>query len=272
MFRSPSALAAFAAISLALTACSGAGKSSDTAPVMAKVYGEAITKADIKAAAPSADTPEAEQAVLSDLINRKLLAHAAADTKSASSDADMARAAELAAANAQGRAILDKQSAPTPQDVEAFIARHPESFGQRRFLVVDQIELRRADGGPAPTAPPTAGALSLDGLQAQLDASNIPYQRTLAVVDTASASPATVSGLLAAPQGTLFSIQAPGAKVVGRVMEVRDAPFGGPLARQVAANLLKAENARASLKKSIDALRLKAGKQIEYSEGYGPPS
>ena len=257
-------LLAVSGLALSLAACGGSGgKGPDSAPV-AKVYGQAITLADLKAEAPNAQTPEARAAVLSELINRKLFAQAATGK-----DADAARATETALSNARGRMIVEALPAPTASEIDQFIATHPEAFAARKFLIIEQIEVRTPKGAPPP---PASTAKTLDELQAQFDAAKVFYQRTLAVVDTASALPATIKGLLGVPPGMVFSMQNADARVIGRIVEVRDAPFSGPFARQVAENLVKAEKARAAIKAELEALRTKAGSKIEYMDGYRPTS
>ena len=257
-------LIAVSGLALSLSACGGSGdKGPDGAPV-AKVYGQAITLADLKAEAPNAQTPEARAAVLSEMINRKLFAQAATGKS-----ADAARAAETALSNAKGREIVEALPQPTASEIDQFIAAHPEAFAARKFLIIEQIEVRTPKGAQSP---PASTAKTLDELQTQFDAAKVFYQRTLAVVDTASALPATINGLLALPAGMIFSMQNADARVIGRIVEVRDAPFSGPFARQVAGNLVKAEKARAAIAAELEALRTKAGSKIEYMDGYRPPS
>lgn len=262
--------AAVFSLSLALVAC-GSGAASDSSETLATVYGQPITLAELKAEAPGVETPEQRNLALSRMIDRKLLAKAAEDAKldkDGLAKLEGARAVEVAMANARGRALTASRTAPSAAEVDSYIAAHPEAFANRRFLIVDQIELRGGDGVLAGMP----AAKTLDELQAQLDAAKAPYQRTIAVVDTASAAPQIIARLLAVPASGVFAMEAADAKVFGRVLEVRSQPFSGPFARQVAENLIKNQALRDAVVKDVAALRKAAAGKIEYSEGYAAPA
>ncbi|WP_337185330.1 hypothetical protein [Phenylobacterium sp.] len=267
------AIAIVAAITLGgLAGCGRAadpGGTPDTSEVLARVHGEPITMNDAKAEAPSAETQEALRAVVNGIIDRRLLAKAGADGKLGQEHQvayETARGGEIALANARGRQLA-QGAAPSAEAVESYIAAHPQAFANRRFLIVDQIELRGGAGQLAGVKP----ARTLEELQGQLDAAKLLYQRSMGVIDTASASPATVQRILATPAGGVFEIDNGQFKIVGRVHEIRSVPFGGPFAREVASNLLKAQTLRDAVQGEVQRLRTEAGDKIEYVASYVRP-
>jgi hypothetical protein len=260
---------------IGVTACDrkseAAGATQDTSEVVARFDGEPITLNDLQTEDPNAGSPSAYQAALANILDRKLLARAAAAAATAG-DLELAyeqeKAGEIALANARGRQLVKDAPSPSATDIDRFIREHPEAFSNRRFLIVDQIEVRGAKGQLEGL--PVAN--SLDVLAGQLDTAKIPYQRTLGVIDTANAQPNVVQRLTSTPSGSLFTIGDAQLTIVGQVSDVRTIPFTNAFARQVAANLIKSQGLREAVRKDLQTLRAEAVDEIEYVAGYARPA
>lgn len=274
-FRMRTLVVALAAsgVLVGLTACDrkseAAGASQDTSEVVARFDGEPITLNDLQTEDPNAGSPSAYQVALANILDRKILARAAA--AAAAGDLELVyeqeKAGEIALANARGRQLVKGAAAPTAMDIDRYIREHPEAFSNRRFLIVDQIEVRGAKGQLEGL--PVAN--SLDVLAGQLDMAKIPYQRTVGVIDTANAQPSVVQRLMSTPSGSLFTIGDTQLTIVGQVTDVRTVPFTNAFARQVAANLIKSQGMREAVRKDLQTLRAEAVDDVEYLAGYARP-
>ncbi len=261
------------ALSLALAACQGAqGDEAANSKVVVQVGGEKVTLADIQAEQPGATATSADPTLISRIVDRKLLAQAAVTAKldaAAGFKSDIARAQEAARADAMVKQIAASAVAPTAQEIDQFIAAHPEAFAARKFIVIDQIELRRPE---TPIAPPSQGVETLDEVQAKLDAAKLSYQRSVRVVDTASAAPAVVQKLLSMPTSAVFELSSGEIIAEGQILQVRSAPLSGPLAREIAGNFLKNQRTSAAVGARLAQLRKEAGDKIKYGNGFSPPT
>lgn len=256
------------AVTLALGACHKAVGDEPGDVVIAKVGDDTLTLADVQAEQPGVAAGAVDPGLIRNLIDRKLLAQAAASEKldDAAAKRDTERATEIALANAKGRKIAAALPAPTDAEVDAFIAAHPEAFANRKFVVIEQIELARP---PKPIAiSPSQGVASLDQVQAILDAAKLPYQRSVVVVDTANTPSAVAQKLLGLPLNALFELSSGQVIAQGEVLQVRSAPLSGPRAREIAGNFLKNQKVGAAVAKAGEDLRKAAGDKIKFENGY----
>jgi hypothetical protein len=256
------------ALTLALCACHKAVGDEPGEVVIAKVGSDTLTLADVQAEQPGVTAGAVDPALIGRLIDRKLLAQAAAAEKLDDTIAkrDSARAAEIARANAKGHKIADALPPPTDAEADAFIAAHPEAFAERKFIVIEQIELARP---PKPIAiSPSQGVGNLDQVQAILDTARLPYQRTVVVIDTANTPGGVAKRLLALPLNSLFELSAGEVIAQGQVLQVRSAPLSGPRAREIARNFLKNQKAIAAVAKAAADLRKSAGDKLKFENGY----
>jgi hypothetical protein len=210
-----------------------------------------------------------DPALISRLLERKLLAQAAKaeklDKEPAFAQAT-ARTDEIARANAKAQKIAKTVPAPTDQDIDAFVAAHPEAFAERRFILIEQIELARPDKPLAIS--PTQGVSSLDQMQAIVEAAKLPFQRTVVVVDTANTPTAVAKRLLGLPLNSLFELSTGTVLAEGQVLQVIRAPLSGPRAREIARNFLQNQRVGAAVAKAAADLRKAAGDKIKFENGY----
>ena len=257
-------LAGAAALSLILAGCGGAGQTANE-PVAAMVNGAPITLGDLKA--EQSLQSAGQDATLQRLIDRRLLAQAAKARKTGKANpnaAEIARAAEAVLADAELKR-LPPPPAPTAAEIAAFVAAHPETFRDRKMLLIDQIELRK-DAKPA-----TGGKIeSLDAFQALLDRNGTTYRRSVVVIDSGAASATVVSQVLALPPHAVFEIANGDTLVESDLILARPNPRTGALANDFAGSILLNQAQQAVVRKHLAALRDAAKGRITYANGYQP--
>lgn len=255
---------------LLLAACAKGGGATDD-KVFATVDGEKITASDVQVetalngGAAQQGQPEALQRV----IDRKLMAAVAKKDgldRPAGFQAESERAGDDLLAGALIRKISSETPKPTAAEITQFIAAHPEAFAERKFLVLEQIQVRKPEQGlPMIASQP---GRTMEGIQAALDAQGVPYYRSMSITDTANTQPSLVAQLMRLGPGGTFETNRGDLIVIGRVVEVRNAPLGGPFARELAQNYLLNQRTSAAVRSRAEALRKDA--KIEYAEGYAP--
>ena len=270
----PRTIAAVIAACLFAGACGQHGN--DKAALrLASIDGRPITANDLAAerngaiASPT-DPSDAERAALQQMINRKLLAKDADGIDFKSDPASAARRdhlMEIAKADVIAAKLGATAPAPSPDEVDAFIAAHPEAFKDRKFLVLDQIQFKNPGSNLSLTA--AAAAKSMDLVQQTIVAAKIPFQRGLSVIDTTGAPAAVVKQLLALSPGEIYQIVAGANVVEGQIVQMRPIPLTGPAAKEVAAQMLRNERGHTIVQQRLAALR-KASK-IQYNvPAYAP--
>ena len=157
--RFPVALAALASLSLA--ACGNGGQ--PKGQVVAKVGKEEVTVLDLQSALAGYQAPNAaarkaaEQQVLSSIVQRKILAQAARKQK-LDKTPEFARQEQqltetLLVKDWQAR-LMKAVPAPSAEDVQQFIAQHPDLYSARKRISVDLVRFA------APNDPTLAKAWS----------------------------------------------------------------------------------------------------------------
>jgi EpsD family peptidyl-prolyl cis-trans isomerase len=259
---------------LALGGCGA--KSGDTSSVVATVDGNPVTLNDLRleeqgppqvASAPA--NPALDQAALRTIIDRRLMAAAAADQKLdklPGYQPEATRAVEGVKAAALARKVMASAPDPTAEQVDKFIADHPRAFRDRKFLVIDQIQLQR------PQVPLRAGQAphTLADFQTLLDAAKIPYQRRLDLVDSGAVDAKLVEGLLAVAPHAIFQVSMPNGLTINQIQEVRAAPLSGPAAVEVAKTYLRNQAAETAARDYLENLRKAAKNKIKYTAAYEP--
>lgn len=273
----PSHLAVIVIACAALGACSGKGGQTgngDTAPV-ATLDGKTITVADVKAeqgGAPTPTNPEAasamNRAAVQSIINRQLMARAA-DAEKIDKDpgfqSDSQRALDGIKAATLARRVMSKVPPPSAAAIDKFIADNPRAFRDRKFLIVDQLELM----SPLP-ALPAEEPKTLDAYMALFDKAGVAYQRRVDIVDSGAADPKILQSLLSMPPGLAFRVNNGRGVTVNQIQEVRPAPLTGAGAVTIAKSYLANQAAEAAAREYLDGLRQDAKTKIRYEPGYEP--
>jgi EpsD family peptidyl-prolyl cis-trans isomerase len=272
-------LSAVAIACAALAACSG-GKTEkptgpDAAPV-ATLNGETITLADLKAEEGQAPPPTNAAAAaalhrdaLQNIISRELMARAAEAEKVDQTDGfkrDSKWAVDGVKAAALAKQVMSKAPQPSAAEINKFIADNPRAFAERKFLVVDQLQVM----GPTPALQPPPE--TLDAFAAALDAAKTPYQRRLDVVDSGAVDPGLLKTMMALPPNAVFQVNNGRSVMINQIREVRPTPLSGTAAETIARSYLANQAAIAASKDYVDGLRKDPKTKITYEAGYEPAS
>ena len=262
---------------IALAACNrGGAGSTPTGQVVAKVGGEEITQRELSAELngfffhDKATTKKAQQAALNAIVNRKLLAHAAEEAgieKSADFQLMQHRADELMLAQAYEQQIASKLPKPSQQEVDQYIAQHPNTFAERKIFVLDQIKVPRStDRKVLDRLKPLH---SMNEVEQVLLSAGVDYAREPATVDARSMPPALTDQIVKVGSKEPFVIPSGNAITINQVTETRTVPFTGAPATELAQKALMSQRATKALKDRMDELRKSAG-GVQYQAGYAP--
>lgn len=266
--RGPALGAALAAVIVA--ACSPTSPGKDVAAVVA---GETITMAELDreiaaSGARKTDDPAVRRAVLNAMVTRKLLAKAARAEKlnktpealAAKRVADESFDAGLDRVN-----TIARTPAPTPAEVKAYIAAHPEMFAQRTGYLIEQLQV------PRPHTPELIEALrptkTLEAAETVLKAQAMPYRRVVVPMDTLRADPRISDAVAKLPEGEPFILPINGGFTVNRVRGAQVRPVTGASAEAIAADRIRAERVNKALRDRLAALHKE---QVVYGPAFAP--
>lgn len=260
--------AALAAVVVA--GCSPADPGKDVAAVVA---GETITVAELEreiasSGARKPEDPAVRQSVLDAMISRKLLAKAA---RAAKLDRTPEALAAKKIADESFDAGLDRVNtiasvpAPTPAEVKAYVAAHPEMFANRTGYLIEQLQV------PQRHTPEILAALAptktLEAAEAVLKARQLPYRRVVVPMDTLRADPRVSDAVANLPAGEPFILPDPAGFTVNRVRGSRVSPVTGQEAEAIAAERIRTERVNKALRDRMKALYKS---QVVYGPAFAP--
>lgn len=267
----------------AAVSLSGCGKADQAAKlgkgqVIASVDGEDITIYELSTELQGTNMPagdarkRVEQAALQRIIERKILANVARERKLDKTPQYLLqsrRADDLLLANLLQRDVATKIPEPSSEDVEKFIADHPATFGQRKLIILDQIQFPMpSDRRDLLKYQPLK---TLDEIQRKLDESNIDYRRAPTSIDTLQLSAQMAKSILALPPEEVFVAPGDGVLTANHITEIRNTPFIGPEAMKAAREMLRKQRANEKVRSDLDPLIAEAKAKISYQPGYAPP-
>lgn len=275
---------------LLLSGCGmfGGSKSSEppTGQVVARVDGQDVTihevNAEIATLNAPASTPrrDLERAALQQVINRRLLANAARAQKvDESPDFVMQRrrAEEALLVQFLSNNIVRNIAPVNRTDAQRFIESNPNLFGERKFLVVDQIAFV-----PPPNMQQLnlGGAKTMEAVEQVLTANNIEYRRAPSTIDAIGSDPRFINqvvDLLKRSPSELFMFPVPGANgvptmLVNRVTEQRVIPFTGENAIRYAQSILQNQKVQQVLQQEAQKIEKAELPKVVYQKGYEPPA
>lgn len=269
------ALAALACVSLA--ACGGGQPKGQ---VVAKVGKEEVTVLDLQSAlagfrAPNATARKAaEQQALNAIVQRKILAQAARKQK-LDKTPEFARQQQqlmetLVVRDWQERLV---KSVPTPNsdEVQQFIAQHPDLYGARKIFAVDVVRF------VAPNDPALAKALqplnSLDQVRTALTERKIPFGNAATQIDAFAVDPRLVDQLLKLKADDIFILpQANNQAIVGHITGVRVEPVANDAATRHATEYLRRTRVQETVQRQFGSVVAQGMKGVTYAKGYEPPA
>ena len=237
--------------------CSQGAPGKDVAAIVA---GETITVAELDrevatSGARKPNDPGVRRAVLDMIVARKLLAKAArADKLDKTPEALAAKriADETFDAGLDRVATIARTPRPTPAEVKAYIAAHPEMFAHRTGYLIEQLQVpRRHTPDMFEALRPTK---TLEEAEAVLKARQMPYRRVVLPMDTLRADPRISEAVANLPAGRTNGSPAAVGFTVNRVRGSQVSPVTGRQAEAIAAERIQSERINKALRDRLNTL------------------
>ncbi len=248
-----------------------------TGQVVATVDGDEITVAELRAELMGVNLPDpktrkaAEQRALEMIINRKIIAQAAAEQKLDKTPEfaiQEQQAMDSLRANALQKKIVDAVPAPTREEANRFIAANPDIFAARKIFTMDQIRMARpADPKALKDFEPLQ---TFEEVEAMLTAKGIRYQRGVDRIDAVGANPQMIQQIMKLPPNEVFVFPAGQLVLINRVRETTVQPFTGEPAVKYAINMMKAQRTQEAVRRQFAGLVKQAEPTIAYNKAYKP--
>jgi peptidyl-prolyl cis-trans isomerase C len=255
----------------------GCHKGAPEGQVAATVNGDEVTLQELNTEIQASNIPQgadkqaAQQQALQHIIDRKLLLTAARDKKidkSPEFQSQKQRADELLLAQTYAKQQLAAVPVPTDGDITKFMADHPNAFGNREALQLDQIRFR-----PTPTDIKKLGVIkddhNLDAVAAHLTGLGIKFDRVKAGLDTAQVPTELIKEIDGLPAGEPFVLPTNGIITVNAVIGHQAIATDPAQARQGAVGAWRQQQFTKLISDQLKALR--DGAKITYQNGFSPP-
>jgi peptidyl-prolyl cis-trans isomerase C len=266
-----------AALAIALASCGGHSKREPTGQVAAVVDGQEITVRDVQfelAMLPKGDAAArkaAEKAALQSIVVRKLIARAAEQQeidKTPEFALEKKRAEELALAKGFQDRLVKNVPAPTPDEVNQFIAANPNVFAERKIFIVDQISFRPPSEPNFPAQlQPLKTMADIEGL---LNARGIPFRRGVDRIDATAFDPVVVNQIVALPPGEVFVVPVRDMFLVNVIQATQVAPLTGAAATVYARDLLQRQRINGAMSKTLQQILSQSDKLVRYNKAFAP--
>jgi EpsD family peptidyl-prolyl cis-trans isomerase len=245
-------------VGLSLASCSG---KAPTGQVAAKVGNEEITVQEIQAelagfTAPDAKArKQAEQVALQNIIDRKLIAKAAAKAgveKSPAFAIQKARVDELLLVQSWQKVLTDAVPEPGPEQVRQYINQNPELFANRKVYIADQIRMQA-------TADPKLVAdlkplNTLEDIAKLLQSRGVRFEEARGALDSLQLGSKIVGQIEKLPPGEIFVLPTNGMLVANKIVETHVAPVPDATAQKLAAGAIKAQQAQESVRRMFGSV------------------
>lgn len=266
---------------LAASAClalSGCGPKPPSGQVVATVKGKEVTSVELNNEmngfqAPNAQIRKAaEIQALNQILVRKVLAQAAEKAGIAKTPAFAQQEQRLH----ETLLIQDWQAQltkavppPSHEEVEKFVADHPDMYAQRKIFEVDQLRF------PRPNNPEVIKGLqplkTLEAVAALMTANKVPFRTGRSEVDALALDPSVVDQIVKLPPGEVFIVPANNLLVANHIVSTRVEPIVGEAATQHATAFLKNLRTQEAVRKQFGTVLAAGKKDIVYSKAYQPP-
>lgn len=255
----------------------GCHKGAPEGQVAATVNGDEVTLQELNTEIQASNIPQgadkqaAQQQALQHIIDRKLLLSAARDKKidkSPEFQSQKQRADELLLAQTYAKQQLAAVPVPNDGDISKFMADHPNAFGNREALQLDQIRFR-----PTPADIKKLSVIqadhNLDAVAAHLTSLGIKFDRVKAGLDTAQVPTDLIKAINALPPGEPFVLPTNGIITVNAVIGHQAIATDPAQARQGAVGAWRQQQFTKLIGDQLKALR--DGAKITYQNGFSPP-
>ncbi|HEY3948378.1 SurA N-terminal domain-containing protein [Phenylobacterium sp.] len=269
------------AVAMAAVACVGltaCGNGQPKGQVVAKVGKEEVTALDLQSAmngfqAPNAQVRKAaEQQVLAQIVQRKILAQAARKQK-LDKTPEFARqqqqATEALLVRDWQEKLVKSVPAPNPDEVNTFIAQHPDLYSARKRFTVDVVRF------PTPNDPTLAKALqplhTLDEVRALLTSRKIPFGSNQTQIDALAVDPKFIEQIMKLKPDDVFIVPQPGGTVIaGHIVDTKVDPVGNDIAKRHATEYLRRTRVQETINRQFGSVVQQGLKDVKYAKGYEP--
>ncbi len=259
-----------AVLTSALAACSGGGERPKS-QVVARVNGEEITVVQLNqvlsAQGPRAgvDPNDAARNALEDMINKTIGVQAAIRMK-LDREPEVLQAIESAKSGVLLDAYLEralrKPAFPTPSEVHAYFALHPELFANRRIYVFNQLTAFAGRKSAASLNRKVTAVGNLNEFVSWLRENGVEYNLVSDVRPSEQLPPGMLAQLQKLKAGDLGYLAASDGVVVIELAQVFDKPLSEQQAQQVIERHLANEMQVAEARRVLQQLR--AQSKVEY--------
>jgi EpsD family peptidyl-prolyl cis-trans isomerase len=243
--------------------------------VVATVDGQEITLRELDAVLKQANISDpalrktAEQAAIQQLIARKVLAEVARQ-QGLDKSPDFALSLQGATDELLGQSLQAKLAAdipsPSSDEVERFVADHPDVFDQRKIFEVDEIAA--APSGDVDKLTEAFKPIeTMDAAEALLQGQHVPYKRAPGEIDALSIDPDTAETVAKTPTEVYVTPEGDGL-VIFQVKDVKIVPVTGQAATNAAAQIIRQRVTNQALANQFSELISKAS--VRYNSAYAP--
>ena len=242
---------------------------------VAVVNGEEVTAPDLNFALQMAKVPEgadktkARNAVLEQLVDRRLLAEQARKEgidKSPEYLNRLRRGEEDLLISMLADRRLNTAQLPADREIQNYMTTHPGMFANREMWQLDQVQF--ATPADAALRKQLDTAPTLDQLVSMLQERKLPFARQKNQLDTASVPQELYSKLVTIPTGKPFIITGGPRSVANVIVGREPRPIAGDKAKPAAVQAIRKTQTKKSLEGLLKSLRSSA--KIEYQPGYAP--
>jgi EpsD family peptidyl-prolyl cis-trans isomerase len=262
---------------LICVALAGCGKKAPTGQVVATVNGKEITTIELNNElngfqAPNAQVRKAaEQQALNNIVTRKVLAQAAEKNGIAKTTAfaqQEQKLRETLLVQSWQAQISKMVPAPSHEEVDKYIADHPDMFGQRKIFELDQVRFAR---GIDPNVAKQFGPIkTLPAMAALLAQNNVRFEQGKTEVDALALDPTVLAQIMKLPPGEVFILPAGNLLIANQIIETKVQPVNPDIASKRAEALIKAQRTREALQRQFGGVLNAAKKNVVYNKAYQP--
>lgn len=244
--------------------------------VVATVSGKEITELELRSEMGGFSSRDsrtmnlARQQGLQQIILRRVLAEKAKELKLDKTEMfnlQVQRGIQTLLSDMYESRIAQGVVPPTRDEAERYVAAHPAQFAERRIYILDVIV---APGSQVPRDK-VLPLKNMAEIKAFLDRYQIPFQESVAAVDTLTATRENIDILNKLPPGEIFIVPE-GAEAISfnHIYEVRSAPFRGSAAINYAMSALRGIQLEDFVHSRIVVARQAAEPNVVYGQGLKP--
>jgi EpsD family peptidyl-prolyl cis-trans isomerase len=270
--------ALFAATSLALLPVLAACSSDDvpTGQVVATVDGTEITQTELNAelggakGRNAAEQQAIERSVLEGMVNRTLLAKAAAEQeldKTPDGALTKRRAEQMAMIALLEKSITAKAPAVSSDEAKEFVAENPELFDQRRIFLVEQIAVNANSPKLLKDLEPLN---TMTEIQAYLTSVKLPSQMSFGVIDALQTDPSVTKQIVALAPDAVFVLPQGDSIRINRIRDTQVVPVTGDNAVALAKEILGNQRRQQQLGNAISGILANGKDKVKYSAAFKP--